>query len=89
MCRPTAEATPLQRARMLAAGRAIVAGEIVVHLRCGWCESPSLDRDPDVPDRLCCITCGKTTRLQTAREDRKRRIQLVIREGVDLPTRGA
>jgi hypothetical protein len=76
---------------MKAAAEAIHTGRAVIPLRCAFCRSPCLQEDLDrqavrtsMDVLLNCVTCGRATRLSTARARRRRELRAFIIRGVDI-----
>lgn len=89
----SAEITPLQRARMLAAAQAVRDGSHREPLVCAECRSASIHDDGETILDLrgveiasyLCVACGKRTSVRFAHVDRKQRIRAFIAKGIDIP----
>jgi hypothetical protein len=89
-------ASPVQKLRQQAAYDAIATGKKDIPLRCAFCHSASLQDEPaltrskkDEPRTemdmlLNCVTCGRTTRMSTAKAQRRRDVKAFVAKGIDV-----
>lgn len=78
------EASPVQRARMAEAAKALRDGRIKVPMTCATCHSASLIRDDDASGWEC-LSCGRRTSNVLARQVRLQKMEKIIRDGIDVP----
>lgn len=78
--------TPLQRARMKAAAKALATGRHSIPLACHYCGSSSLYQDADsgLARYYSCAACGRETAHVAAQHDRRQKIRRFIADGIDI-----